>query len=138
MRFPGASVPTPADPGDLARPLPADLEAQIAAIAQRADTARADFVTGMITTQRLVDRARGAGVTSDRWAAAEISLANLTSLHNAATLALADLDLLAAQAATGLAAPDRIAAIASAQDRIAGVLSEQDRTIAALGAALER
>lgn len=138
MRFPGANVPQAADPGDLAAPLPEDLDGRIGAITARADAARADFVTTLITTRRRVDGARGAGVTSDRWAEAEVSLANLTSLHNNATLALADLDLLAAQAATALASADRIAAIAAAQARIAKVVEEQDQQLATLGSELAR
>jgi hypothetical protein len=138
MRFPGISAPEPADASALAPPLPADLDAAIAAIAARADGARADFTAAQIVTSRRVSAARGAGVASDRWAAAEVSLADLASLHSNAALALADLDLLAAQATTNLAPPGEIASIAEAQARVERFVEEQTQTLAALNAAMER
>ncbi len=138
VQFPGVSATTPIDPATIASPLPQDLDAAIVAISARAERATQAFSANANQVRTLADRARGASVTSDIWADAQVRLADLTSHHSDAHLALADLDLLAAQAEITLADAQKSAAIAQAQSRLAATLVEQDLILAAIAARLDR
>ncbi len=107
-------------------------------ISARADRATREFAAKSGPVRALADAARGDGITSDRWATAQVRLADLTSHHSDARLALADLDLLAARAQITLAEADESAAIAQVQSRLAATLIEQDRVLSAIAARLER
>lgn len=138
MRFPGVESPEPIDVRKAIEPLPADIDARIAALDERASNAMAAFLDSAGAARRLADAARGAAITTDRWAAAQVSLADLSSHHSDASLALADLDLLAAQARTTLANADVIEKITEAQTRIAAKLSEQGQVLLAINSRLDR
>ncbi len=138
MQFPGITVTQPVDPATVAQALPQDLDAALSAISARADRATQAFSTKAGAVRALAEAARGASVTSDSWASAQVRLADLTSHHSDAHLALADLDLLAAQAQITVAEADKSAAIAEVQGRIAATLIEQDLLLAAIAARLDR
>ena len=138
MRFPAFAVKDPADPGKGAEPLPEELDARLAAINARALKADEAFSADAPMTDRLTQAAALADESSEEWAEAQVSLASLTAHHGVGRLALAELDLIAANARIALAEPETIADIAALQDEIAARLDQQAQTLGAMSAKLER
>lgn len=138
VTFPGVRVPEPVTPAEVAPPLPDDLDGRISAIVARAGQASAAFEEKLPRVRSQVLQARGASVTSDRWAEAEISFADLSSIHGTSVLALADLDELAARAMNSLAENRQIGAIDAPRTRIGALIQAQDAALEELGAALDR
>ena len=138
ISFPGVQTPEIVDASTTTQPLPADLEGRINAISARARAASEAFSANAAPASSMANSARNAPVTSDTWASAQISLADLTSHHSTARLALADLDLLAARAQTTRADTEAMTSIAKAQERIVATLREQNSTLAAIAARLDR
>ena len=138
MRFEGVTVPELPDPGAIAEEMPAELDARLAAINARAANANAAFVASAEDAQQLAYAARGADIESDRWAEAQLSLADLTSLHSEGRLALADLDVLAASAQVADAQEADLNALADMQASLVSLLDDQARFLEGLNAQLEQ
>ena len=71
----------------------------------------------------------GAEVSSDDWAAAQIAMADLDSLRSITAIALADLDLLYADATLAF---EQRQILAQAREEVTGYLREEDATLAEL------
>lgn len=95
---------------DAPRPAPAPDSAQIAAIVSAAEVSFEKFASQQPTVSRIVSGARGQSVESTARARALVALADLTSLRSTTELHLADLELLMADAKTGFAYSDEVAA----------------------------
>lgn len=91
------------------------------------------FLAAAPAARSAVNAARGGGVTSEAWALAQVALAGLESSRAQATVALADLDRLFVDAATGEAETARIAAV---RETVAAQVAEEDAAIDALLRAL--
>jgi len=126
-----------ADPADSVDPLPDDLGAQLAALAQRGDAAHAAFTGKANAARDLARAAQGASAASDRWMDAQIALADLTSHRSETRLALADVDQLAARAQIRAAGAAQADSIAATQARLANHVSAQTRILLALRAMVE-
>ena len=136
MRFPEVTVPEPSQAKLPVEPLPLELEARLAAIYAGAMRANSAFEGSAKSTSKLALAAKGAGVNSDAWAIAELSLADLTTQFSATELALADVDMLAAQAVIESAEPEKLEAIAQLQSELIDLRNAQAGVIAAIGANL--
>lgn len=110
-------------------PAPEGLGQQLAQLASAASAAHADFLAAAPQAERLVSAGAGAGVASDRWAAAQVALADLDSARSRAAVSLGDLDLLYADAT--LAWQER-EAITAARDEVTGMIAEEDAILARL------
>lgn len=102
---------------------------QLAQLREAARNAHNAFTSAVPEARRLVAAARGAGTSSDRWAAAQVALADLDSSRSQATIALGDLDLLFVDATLDYTQRDEIAAT---RDEVAGLIARQDRILAEL------
>lgn len=122
-----AAVP-PAAP-----PSPAVLQRveQLAGGAARAHDA---FLAAAPGVRRTVEAARGQGEGSDGWAQAQVAVAGLQATRGPATVALADIDRIYADAANE---GSDATAIAATRARVAGQVAEQDRTIDSLVGSLD-
>ena len=136
--FPGVKTTTPPTASGVAEPLPAELDAALAAIRNRAAKAVNGFDEDKEQARAHAQSAAGRSVESDQWAQAQVSLANLTSHQSETALALADLDMLAARASTNLEDPAKMALIAADQTRLAKRLTQQQAVIDTLSRQLER
>lgn len=110
-------------------PAPAGLGERLAQLTGTAGAAHADFLAAAPQAERLVNAGAGAAVASDRWAAAQVALADLDSARSRAAIPLGDLDLLYADAT--LAWQDR-EAIAAAREEVIGMVTEEDAILARL------
>ena len=134
MRFPAVAVPdlraveTPADS------LPSELDAALAAINARAMAANSAFSANLDAAQALVSAAAGGAPEADEWTSVQIRLAELTSHHSAAQLAMADLDQLSARAELARSGPDKEAMISELQAVLSQTLGEQAQALANINA----
>ncbi len=110
------------------------LLAGLPAIEARAQTAYDEFVAAVPGAQRALSAAQGASASSNAWAAAQISLADLDSQRSQTAIALADIDLIYAEASIELAMAFEIAELrakidaqVSAQDQILDQLRQMIR-----------
>jgi hypothetical protein len=99
------------------------------ALVARADAAHKRFLDSAPGTTRLVESSQGLGPESNEWSRAQTALADLQSHRSDAAIALGDIDLLAAEAATTFAPREEIAA---AQAKVSAWVDEQDRTLTRL------
>ena len=111
-----------------APPTPATLD-RLDSLAAAARQAHARFVAAIGPARGPVEASRGAAVGSERWSVAQVALADLESHRSEAMIALADLDRLYVDAATG---GSELAQIADVRDAIAALVEEEDRQIARL------
>ena len=118
----------PAAPAPLPAPAPETLAAAQAALAQ-ARAAHSRFQTLAASAGRRVAAGRGARYDSDAWAEAQVALAELDAARSQTAAALADLDLLLAEASNTLR---DTAPIAAARDTALGLVREEDATLARL------
>jgi len=98
-----------------------------------AAAAHRDFLAAVPGARRDVSAARGTGVTDDRWATAQVALADLDSARSDAAIALGDLDLLFADAALAQELRDEIVVVRA---EVTGLIAEQDRVLAELRGSL--
>lgn len=138
MQFPGVRVPEPRNTEASQDSLPKELDARLAAINNRAMTASKAFSANLSATQALARSAISASPESDRWAEAQIRIADLTLHHNKTSLAAADLDALAALAKTSKATPEETGQIAQLQSSLSGILTGQARQLAEIDGQLDR
>lgn len=126
-----------ADPAELAPPLPEDLDARIAALAEAGEEAQRAFDRASDDASRLVDAARGTDTTSERWMRAQVALADLTSYRSRTRLALADIDSIAASADVTALDDPAAAAITATQSRLMAYVNAQSQRLAELYSVLE-
>ena len=105
------------------------LEGRLAALISAAQDAHAEFTDVAPRAERLVAVARGSGIGSDSWAAAQVALAELDSARSRAAVPLGDLDVL--YAAARIAAEDS-AAIEAARNQVIALVGEEDATLETL------
>lgn len=122
-----AAAPAP----QAVRTLPLDDE-QIRTIDQAVEHAQAQheiFLQDLPEAVKTIEAAQGKGPSDNAWAAAQVALADLASLHGESTGALSDLDALMAQAITQSADTE---AISTARERVENIILEQKRAISQL------
>lgn len=124
-------VPTaPTLPPEQAQPIrPVTTPGALAAMQDKATNAHAAFLTQEIAAAGLVRAAAGQPIESDARAAALVAMADLASQRGVTSAVLADLDLLAAQAAA-VFAPDP--ALSATQAEITALLARADAGMARL------
>lgn len=119
-------------------PASADLRSRLDGLVSAAQEADRQFQAQQATAERAVARTAGAAPASDPWASAQVALAKLETTRSAAVAALAELDMLYADARNS--APDEISpsteAIGDARSRVSELVARQDGVIAALSARL--
>lgn len=125
-----AAAPQPTAPAAIR---PVISPAALAALRDKALGAHAAFLSQEPTTERLARAAAGQSIETDARAAALVAMADLSAKRGATSAVLADLDLLAVDAAAGLA-PD--AALYAAQTEVAALLAREDAAIARLWEAM--
>ena len=126
-RFSGTFNPPPSDPAEA---VPAVTDTQtLAQLVDKARSAHARFIETEPGTAALVEQARGLTAETNEWASAQIALADLAAHRSEALIALGDIDLLAAQAATTFA-PE--ADIAAAQEQVSSWITIQDNVLLTL------
>ncbi|MEM7689721.1 MAG: hypothetical protein AAF291_11935 [Pseudomonadota bacterium] len=142
MRFPGVEVPDVTQAPPPVEPLPAELDARLAAINRRAEAAANAFRADLDGAQSSARAGRASARESDAWANAQLRVADLTAHHSAAQLALADLDALAVTAQLGQSAGTSTAKegqmIAQLQTQLGQTVSEQARLLDQINAQLDR
>jgi hypothetical protein len=111
-------------------PLPETL----AGLVDQAAEAHEEFTSVQPRAAQLVAAARGSGVGSDSWAAAQVALAELDSARSQASIALGDLDTLYVAART---AAEEANAIETARNRVITFVAEEDAVLANLRADLQ-
>lgn len=103
--------------------------AMITALRDRADAAHAAYLTSESAAQRLARSAAGLSVETNARAAALVAMADLSSRRGVTSAVLADLDLLAADAATMLNSDP---ALNAAQAEVAALVEREDAGITRL------
>lgn len=112
----------PAAPSYVPPATPVEVLDRLDQLVALAADAHAEFLSEADRTQRLVSAASGAAVATDRWADAQVALAELELARSDAMVALADLDRLYAEASVEAEETVRIAA--AREDVIAMVEAE--------------
>ncbi len=133
---PGLDTALP-DAAQSAPPLPDNLDARIAALAEAGEQARRAFDEASSDAAPLVQAARGADSQSERWMRAQVALADLTAYRSQTHIALADIDIIASSAQVAALEDPSAAAIAAAQSRLATYVSQQSQRLAELYSVLE-
>lgn len=110
------------------------LSETVAGLVDTAAEAHAQFTSIQPRAARLVAAARGSGVGSDSWAAAQVALAELDSARSQAAIALGDLDTLYVAARTAAEEAD---AIDAARNRVIALVAEEDAVLGRLRADLQ-
>ena len=109
-------------------PAPSTLERLDELIAEAA-AAHARFVDAAPAARATIEAASGAAVGAENWARAEVALADLQAIRSQTMIALADLDRIYVDAATGGTALERIAA---ARGEVGSLVEQESRLIEAL------
>lgn len=138
MRFPGVNVPEPIVAPQSNEAPPAELDAYLAAIGTRATAANTAFSQKVGSARSLAQAASGANAESDLWSNAQLRLADLTTYHSRAHIALADLDALAAKAELSKSSPADKAAIEDLRAELARTLDAQAKELRTITAQLAR
>ncbi|MBX7532137.1 hypothetical protein K3165_04280 [Qipengyuania sp. 1XM1-15A] len=105
------------------------LDARLDSLVGAAREAHAEFNRIEPGARQLVAAASGSDIASDRWAAAQVALAELDSARSRAAVPLADLDAL--YTASRVAADD-ITKIDDARSTVIAMVSEEDAVLANL------
>lgn len=125
-----ATAPGDGDDGGAGSPALSQSDIQnLENLVAKAREAHQRFLRSAPQTQRLVSAAAGGGVTDNRWASAQVALANLESLRSEAAIPLGDIDRIYAESAIDLAMPDQVAL---ARQDIVALIAEEDRLLASL------
>lgn len=127
----------PANTAPAPPPIPAsaDLLQRLGELQSAARSAHAAFLKIAPSATRKVSEARNAAVASDRWATAQIALADLDSQRSQAAIALADLDALYTQSAIAL---ERRGEIESARAAVIDLIAAEDEVLARLRGSLRQ
>lgn len=123
----GQVAPAPAP--DIPLPPSAEVLAQIEQLAGQSTAAHRAFLAELPRVRSAVEAARGSGPDGENWALAQVALSGLQATRSPATVALADIDRIYADAATG---GTDVARIADTRSRVAAEVDEQDRAIDSL------
>ena len=119
--------------GALALPSPAALSGvmlqRVEQLEGRASSAHRRFQQAAPAAQRSANSARGAAVTTNAWADAQIALGDLDTIRSQTAIALADLDLMFVDATLDY---QERGAIGEARERVLEMVRAQDRTLAQL------
>ncbi|WP_404479843.1 hypothetical protein [Novosphingobium sp. BL-52-GroH] len=139
-RISGSASPAQGDasPGVPALPpASADLVTRLQGLVKVAQAADRQFQSSRAATERTVAAAGGVG--TDSWSSASVALAKLESSRSSGMGALADLDVLYADARdkAPLEESPSVTAIAAARSEVAALLDAQDAVIAGLSARLK-
>jgi hypothetical protein len=123
----GVAAPEPvSEPAPIRSP---EQQAAVTALAARADSAHGAFLSQQTATEPLARAARGLSVETNARARALVAMAVLSSRRSATAAVLADIDAIAAEAATSLAEDP---ALATTQTRIAAMVASEDAALARL------
>ncbi len=125
-RMGGAMEVEPAPPPP--PPAPATL-ATLEELEATARAAHAEFLAAAPRARTLAAAASGAARGSERWAVAQVAIADLESTRSEAMIALADLDRIFVEAATSAQSTDSITAVRSDIDAL---VAEEDAVIGSL------
>lgn len=120
---------TPTEPEELTPIRPVASAGDIAALLARAEQSHGRFVQTRPGVADLVRMARGRGIESNVRQRALVAFADLTTLRSDTAIAMGNLDLLKAEAATTFAPTEDIEL---AQAEVATLLAEQDEALDAL------
>lgn len=120
----GAFAPAPGNTAEPIRPVAS--VADLSALTERAQESHRQFRAAQGGVSRLVESARGQGIESNVRQRALVALADLTAMRSDTTMAVGDLDLLKAEAATTFAPTDDIDA---ARALVSALLNEQDSAL---------
>ncbi|MEM9085207.1 MAG: hypothetical protein AAGB23_04735 [Pseudomonadota bacterium] len=137
MRFPTVAVPDINQAREYDAPPVGDMSARMGAINARAAKASAAFDVSLAAARASTLAATGSQIESDEWAEAQIRLADLASHHSDGRMALADLDVIAAEARLAQTPEDDLLELMGLQDSLAASLDEQARVLAKLEADIE-
>lgn len=127
------------DPATAAEPAPppaqpsADLLQRLSQLRAAAASAHRSFLESVPGARRQVQAARGSGVESNLWAAAQVAVANLDSARSQTAVPLGDLDLMFADAALAFELREPIV---DARGEVAEMIAQQDAILAELRGAL--
>ena len=123
-----------AAPAQPAPPAPELLD-RLAQLRAEAQSAHRAFTALAPAARRRVDAARGAGVASDVWAAAQVAISELDARRSQTAIPMADLDELLVSQAVAL---QQNGAATQAQAEVQALLEEEDRLLQELKGALAR
>lgn len=135
-RFPDVAVPTIRAAGTPVEPLPAELDARLAAINARAAASSNAFAADLEPLRALARAASQSSRESDAWTLAQLRLADITTHHSRAHLALADLDDLTARAQLARSSAQERAMIADLHATLSQTIDEQARALSQINAQL--
>lgn len=124
----------PIDVPEVPRNYEGSLDARLAMLVEAASSAHQRFTASAPAARRTVARTGRAAVGSNDWGAAQVALADLSSIRSDTAIALADLDIL--HIAAAVAAEDR-AQIDAARSAVIAMVEEEDATLAELRARVE-
>jgi hypothetical protein len=105
------------------------LNERLAMLVEAAASAHQRFVASAPTARRAVASAGRSDIGSSAWGAAQVALADLTSIRSDTAIALADLDIL--HIAASIAAEDR-AQVDAARASVIALVEEEDAVLAEL------
>ncbi len=133
-RVEGTFEPAPATeaPAPPAAPS-ADLLQRLSQLRTEAASAHRAFTQAVPGARRTIEAARGAGVETNSWAAAQVALADLDSHRSRTAVALGDLDLIFADATLAFELREPIA---DAHSQVADMIAQEDAILAELRGAL--
>ncbi len=118
--------PDPLDVPEVPVEFSGTLEQRLADLVGQARDAHERFAGAQSRTANLVAQAAGADSGSNRWAAAQVALADLDSIRSETAVALGELDILAVAAA--VQAEDR-GTIISAREQVTGLIEVEDAAL---------
>ncbi|MXP31847.1 hypothetical protein GRI94_08425 [Erythrobacter jejuensis] len=107
----------------------ADLRDRLAQLKAEASTAHTAFLGAAPAATQKVDAARGTAIASDRWAIAQVALADLDSHRSKTAVALADLDILFTERAIAL---EQRGAVAETRETVTRMIAEEDAVLSRL------
>ncbi len=110
------------------------LDARLTNLVEAARSAHQRFTASAPAARRTVARTGRAAVGSNDWGAAQVALADLSSIRSDTAIPLADLDIL--YIAASVAAENR-AQIEAARSSVIALVEEEDATLAELRAWVE-
>lgn len=128
-RVSGTMQAVETDPPPPPAPIATDLRERLVQLQDQAAASHREFIEAAPVAERLVSGAANAAITTDRWAAAQVALADLDSARSATAIALGDLDLIFVDAALEL---DQRAEIVTARERVVALVAEEDAILARL------
>lgn len=103
--------------------------AVVRGLVANAQSAHQRFMSAAPGARQAVNAAIGAGVTENRWASAQVALADLDSLRSQAAIPLGDLDRIFVEASVELAEAEEVS---SARQEVVSMIEQEDRLLADL------